>query len=66
MAKVLTDGETSIGAYIFPDIKKPCLCIEKDAEIVVYGRFNSINSADKFMSKLAEFLKVQEEGVDNA
>ena len=66
MAKVLTDGKTSIGAYMFTDRKKPCLCIVKGAEIVVYGHFNSINSADKFMNKLAEFLKIQEVGVDNA
>lgn len=29
MPKVLTDGETSIGAYRFPDRKKIALCIER-------------------------------------
>lgn len=30
MPKVLTvDGSVKIGAYRFPDRKKPCLCVEK-------------------------------------
>ena len=52
--KVLTNGKINIGAYLFPDRKKPLLCIEQGAEIVVYGHFNSIEQADEFMDKLAE------------
>ena len=52
--KVLTNGKINIGAYLFPDRKKPSLCIEQGAEIVVYGHFNSIEQANKFMNKLAE------------
>ena len=52
--KVLTNGKINIGAYLFPDRKKPSLCIEQGAEIVVYGHFNSIEQADEFMNKLAE------------
>ena len=52
--KVLTNGKIKIGAYLFPDRKKPSLCIEQGAEIVVYGRFNSIEQADEFMDKLVE------------
>ena len=52
--KVLTNGKINIGAYLFPDRKKPSLCIEQGAEIVVYGHFNSIEQADEFMDKLAE------------
>lgn len=30
MPRVLTvDGSVKIGAYRFPDRKKPCLCVEK-------------------------------------
>lgn len=54
MAKVLTNGKTNIGAYLFPDRKKPLLCIEQGAEIVVYGHFNSKEQANEFMDKLAE------------
>lgn len=65
MPKFLTDGKISIGAFMFPDKKRPCLCIDEGAEIVVYGHFNSIDSADKFMDRLAELVKAQKEGADN-
>lgn len=54
MPKVITNGKVSIGAYLFPDRKKPSLCIEQGAEIVVYGHFNSREQANEFMDKLAE------------
>ena len=54
MPKVITNGKINIGAYLFPDRKKPSLCIEQGSEIVVYGHFNSIEQADEFMNKLAE------------
>ena len=54
MPKVITNGKVRIGAYLFPDRKKPSLCIEQGSEIVVYGHFNSIKQADEFMDKLAE------------
>ena len=52
--KAITNGKISIGAYLFPDRKKPSLCIKQGAEIVVYGHFNSIEQADELMDKLAE------------
>ena len=54
MPKVITNEKVSIGAYLFPDRKKPSLCIEQGSEIVVYGTFNSIQQANEFMDKLAE------------
>lgn len=65
MLRVLTYGTgTSIGAYMFPDRKKPCLCIQEGSKIVVYGTFNDEQSATKFMNKLGEFVgaKVESEG----
>ena len=56
MAKVLTDGKISIGAYMFPDRKKPALCIERGAEIQVYGTFNSKEGANEFMNSLGKFV----------
>ena len=61
MPKVLTDGKISIGAYMFPDRKRPCLCIEEGNECVVYGHFNSSVGADEFMNKLAELIRVEVE-----
>ena len=54
MPKVIKNEKISIGAYLFPDRKKPLLCIEQGSEIVVYGHFNSIEQANEFMDKLAE------------
>lgn len=57
MAKVLTcGGNVKIGAYMFPDRKKPCLCVQKDNEVTVYGTFRDIESADMFMNELGKML----------
>ena len=57
MPKVITyGGDTKIGAYMFPNRKKPCICVEKGNQIAIYGTFNSVESADKFMDELADFL----------
>ena len=61
MPKVIKNEKISIGAYLFPDRKKPSLCIEQGSEIVVYGTFNSIEQADEFMNKLAELCGVVRE-----
>ena len=37
MAKKLTNGTISIGAYMFPDRKKPFLCYEEGNQITVYS-----------------------------
>ena len=58
MPKVITNEKIKIGAYLFPDRKKPSLCIEQGSEIVVYGHFNSIEQANEFMDKLAELCGV--------
>jgi hypothetical protein len=57
MPRVLTyDGTTCIGAYKFPDRKKPCLCVQEGSSIVVYGTFNNDEAANNFMKKLGEFV----------
>ena len=56
MARTLTDGKISIGAYMFPDRKKPCLCIQEGNKIVVYGHFNTVEGADEFINKLGEMV----------
>ena len=55
--KVITDGgDTKIGAYMFRDRKKPCICVHKGNQIAIYGTFNNIEAADNFMDELAEFI----------
>ena len=62
MPRVLTvDGTVKIGAYRFPDRKKPCLCVEKGNTCMVYGSFIDTDRANEFMNELA-----LENGVSNA
>ena len=61
MAKVLTNGKISIGAYMFPDRKKPSLCIAQGVKICVYGTFNSIEGADEFMTALGDLVGAEKE-----
>ena len=56
MPKVLTNGKIKIGAYMFSDRKRPSLCVEEENRIYVYGHFNSLDGANRFMDKLAELI----------
>lgn len=56
MMNVSTNRKIKIGAYNFPNRKKPCLCIEEGNRIVVYGHFNSSEYAEEFMEKLGELV----------
>ena len=57
MAKVITDGTTSIGAFMFPDRKKPCLGIQKGNTCYVYGHFIDKERANEFMDELAKLIR---------
>lgn len=58
MPRVLTvDGSVKIGAYRFPDRKKPCLCVEKGNTCTVYGSFIDTDRANEFMNELAGMLE---------
>jgi hypothetical protein len=58
MPRVLTvDGSVKIGAYRFPDRKKPCLCVEKGNVCTVYGSFIDTDRANEFMNELAALVK---------
>ncbi len=56
MPRVLTNGKVKIGAYKFPDRKKPCICVEKGNCIYTYGSFHSDEQADKFMNELGNLV----------
>lgn len=49
-----------IGAYLFPDRKKPCLCVQRGNEVTIYGTFHSIEAGDLFMSELAKLVNAVE------
>lgn len=61
MPRVLTDGSVKIGAYRFPDRKKPCLCVVKGNECTVYGSFIDVDRANEFMSELATLVGVMDD-----
>lgn len=64
MARVLVNSRgTKIGAYHFPDKKRPALCVEKGNTVVVYGYFKDDNTAMDFMHELA--IAVGAEEVNN-
>ena len=65
MAKVITNGETKIGAYRLPIRKKICLCVEQENKIIVYGTFINKESAENFMEKLADFVGAEKGGVSD-
>ena len=66
MAKKLTNGKISIGAYMFPDRKKPCLCVEEGNTCVIYGHFNTVEGADKFIDILGKMVgALFEEGAED-
>ena len=61
MPRVLTNGKIKAGAYMFSDRKLPAVCVEEGNSIIVCGRFNSIESANLFMDKIAEMIGVEPE-----
>lgn len=61
MPKVITrDDDFKIGAYMFPDRKHPCLCVQRGNEVTIYGTFHSIEAGDLFMSELAKLVNAVE------
>ena len=60
--RVLTvDGSVKIGAYRFPDRKKPCLCVEKGNTCTVYGSSIDLDRADEFMNELAALVGARDD-----
>ena len=56
MDKVLTNGKIKAGAYMLPGMKKPHICYETVEDNCIHdcGRFNSKDSAERFIAILAE------------
>lgn len=64
MQRVLTNGKINIGAYQFPDKKRVALCVREGNKIVTCGYFNTPESAEFFMDKLAECVGAEKEEQD--
>lgn len=62
MPRVLTDGKTSIGAFMFPDRKRPAICIQEEGTIKVYGYFNTKEGATEFVNRLGEMVGARFDG----
>ena len=59
--KVLRKGDIEIGAFMFPDRRKPILGIMIGNEIISFGTFHNKGCADDFMLELAEFVGAEPE-----
>jgi hypothetical protein len=61
MGHWITDGKTKIGWDMFPDRKKPAICItECDTNVIdIYGYFKDEETAHLFMDKLAELVNAK-------
>lgn len=62
MAKVLTNGITSIGASMIPGRKKVALIIQEGDKIKIYGYFTSKELANEFMDRIGALCGVQKGG----
>jgi hypothetical protein len=68
MGHWITDGKTKIGWDMFPDRKKPAICITESGRNVidVYGYFRSEEAAHAFMDRLAKLVNAKPaEGENN-
>lgn len=52
---------SEIGAFEFPDRRKPILGIKIGTEVFCFGYFNSKEAADDFMIALGEFVGAEPE-----
>lgn len=62
MAKVLTNGITSIGASRIPGRKKVALIIQEGNKIKIYGYFTSKELANEFMDRIGALCGVRKGG----
>lgn len=54
---LMRDGkDIRIGAYQFPDKKKPALCVQRGNRVVVYGYFTDEARANAFINELGELV----------
>lgn len=59
MRIIIGRDDVKIGAYKYPDRKRPCLCVQKGNLTTVYGYFRDNESADEFMQELVQLVGAQ-------
>lgn len=57
--RYVTDGETRIGIFHFPDRKKPMLGIMQGNSVTAYGSFRSEEAANNFLDRMIEFFGLE-------
>lgn len=50
--RALTDGKTKIGAQLFPDRKRPAICVQKGNKIKIYGIFKVLKQHKSLCTNL--------------
>lgn len=61
MSIVIVKGDTKIGVYNFPDLKRPRLCVEKGNCVTAYATFRDAECAELFMEELCKMFNIREE-----
>lgn len=61
MGLVIFKGDTKIGVYNFPDVKRPRLCVEKGNSVTAYATFRNEECAEMFMNELIAMFGLKKE-----
>jgi hypothetical protein len=61
MGLVIFKGDTKIGVYNFPDVKRPRLCVEKGNNVTAYATFRNEECAEMFMNELIDMFGLKKE-----
>lgn len=61
MGLVIYKGDTKIGVYTFPDVKRPRFCVEKGNTVTAYATFRNEECAEMFMNELIDMFGLKKE-----
>lgn len=61
MGLVIFKGDTKIGVYNFPNVKRPRLCVEKGNSVTAYATFRNEECAKMFMNELIDMFGLKKE-----
>lgn len=61
MGLVIFKGDTKIGVYNFPNVKRPRLCVEKGNSVTAYATFRNEECVEMFMNELIDMFGLKKE-----
>ena len=61
MGLVIFKGDTKIGVYKLPNVKRPQLCVEKGNSVTAYATFRNEECAEMFMNELIDMFGLKKE-----